>query len=267
MNTRTYIVTGGNAGIGKAIAAALARMNQRVVIVSRSREKGEKALGEIAAAGDGSSVHLVVGDLGSIRNVKMLAEELSKKYPAASVLINNAGVWPNEFSVNEDGLEYSFMVNHMAPLILCAMLLETLRSNAPARIVNVNAGLYDRGAIDLDKTPFGRDFGRLKTYMNTKLCNIYFTRKFSKIIGGRGVTINAVHPGVIRTNLVNAKGAAGRLLGNVVKRFFASPAEGAEAPVRLAAAPELEGVNGKYFDLKTEKPHAANARDDELMEK
>jgi NAD(P)-dependent dehydrogenase (short-subunit alcohol dehydrogenase family) len=267
MEDKTCIVTGGNAGIGKEIAVALARMQLHVVIVSRDPEKGRAALEYIKNESSNDSVDLAVGTLDSIRQVRSLARELSDRYAGMAVLVNNAGVWQTEKKLNEDGLEYSFMVNHMAPLLLSTILRERLQSNAPARIVNVNAGLYIFGRCNLDRTPFGHDFSAFKTYMNTKLCNILFTRKFAGIIESSGLTINAVHPGVIRTNLGNSGGAFGWLLRNVIKRVWNTPREGAGPPVWLATSPDVEGLNGRYFELCAEKPYTENALDDALMEK
>jgi len=95
------------------------------------------------------------------------------------------------------------------------------------------------------------------------LCNVLFTRAFAENHEGSGVTINAVHPGVIRTNLGDSPGFLGALL-KFVKQFWASPEEGAKAPVWLATSSNVEGVNGKYFDLRVEKPFTANALDDRL---
>jgi NAD(P)-dependent dehydrogenase (short-subunit alcohol dehydrogenase family) len=155
------------------------------------------------------------------------------------------------------------MVNHLAPFILSSRLLPCLKANQPARIVNVNAGLYTMGALDLDKTPYGQDFGRLKTYANTKLCNLLFTRELANRLEGSGVTANAVHPGVIRTNLGDSSGLVGALL-RLVRRSFAAPEAGARAPVWLATSPDLEGVNGQYFNLQEPAEVAENARDAEL---
>jgi NAD(P)-dependent dehydrogenase (short-subunit alcohol dehydrogenase family) len=163
--------------------------------------------------------------------------------------VNNAGIWPTKLQMNADNLEMSFMVNHLAPFILSNRLLSTLKSNAPARIVNVNAGLYVNGKYDPDKTPYGKDFNRMKTYANTKLCNVLFTREFAQRIEGSGVTINALHPGVIRTSLGDFSGILGMLL-RLVKRSWGSPEEGAKPPVWLATSPEVEGINGQYYDLQ-----------------
>ncbi len=263
MKKRTFVVTGGNTGVGKAIAVDLAKRRYHVVIVSRNPEKGDAALNEIKSLSDNQSVDLIVGDLSSVQSCKELAGNILKNYPDVSVLINNAGIWPVKLEINADGLEMAFMVNHMAPFILSNMLLNRLKKNAPSRIVNVNAGLYVFGKLDIEKTPYGKDFSRLSTYMNTKLCNIFFTQRFLEEIGGSGVTINALHPGVLRTNLGDSPGLFGRIL-KIMKRACDPPEEGAKAPVWLASCPEIEKTCGRYFELCIEKPYARNAQNPEL---
>ena len=265
MNEKSIIVTGGNAGIGKAIAVELSKQGRHVIIVSRNAEKGGSALEKIKTRSNNNRVDLIIGDLSTVASTRDLADAIIKKAPGASVLINNAGIWPAKLEVNSDGLEIAFMVNHMAPFILSHMLLSLLKKNAPARIVNVNAGLYVFGKLDIDKTPYGRDFGRFATYMNTKLCNILFTLKFSRVIQNTGVTINAVHPGVIRTNLGDTGGLSGVLM-KIAKGFFKTPERGAKPPVWLATSPEVEGVNGRYFELFTRKPYTENACDANLRD-
>ncbi|MCX8124211.1 MAG: SDR family NAD(P)-dependent oxidoreductase [Spirochaetes bacterium] len=266
MKSRTIVVTGGNAGIGKAIATELAKQNHHVIIISRNPVKGQKACDEIKNATGNLHVDVIVGDLGSIQSVKNIAQNIINKFPDVSVLINNAGIWPTKLEINPDGLEMAFMVNHMAPLILSTLLYPQLKNNTPARIVNVNAGLYIFGTVDLERTPYGKDFGRFSTYMNTKLCNIYFTQKFAQIIEHSGVTINAVHPGVIRTNLGDSSGITGLLL-RLLKLALAKPEYGAQAPVWLAVSPDIENINGKFFDRFTQKPYAKNAVDTSVRDK
>lgn len=265
MSLKTIVVTGGNAGIGKATAASLATQGHRVVIISRNPDKGLAALKEIKNQSGNQNVELLIGNLDTIDHTRQLAQDLIDNYPQTSILINNAGVWMTKPVINADGLEYTFMVNHLAPYILSNMLLPTLLANAPARIVNVNAGLYIKGKLDLEKTPYGKDFGRMATYMNTKLCNAMFTRQLAQHIEGSGVTVNAVHPGVIRTNLGDTTGPMGLLL-RLIKRSWASPEVGAEAPVWLATAPDLEGVNGRYFMEKEQVEFEGQALDDSLAQ-
>lgn len=262
---QVMVVTGGNAGIGRAVCEQLAKQGHRVVLVSRNREKGESAAAAIKVSTNNESVDCVQGDLSTIAGVRELAAALRERYPRIDVLINNAGVWMTRREMNADGLEMTFMVNHVAPFVLTLQLLDRLCESAPARIVNVNAGLYVNGACDLEKLPTGENFNRFKTYMHSKLCNVLFTIELAKRLEGSGVTVNALHPGVINTNL----GGTGGMLGFVlrfVKRFWGTPEEGAAPVVRLATASDLEGVSGKYYDIDREIPCAENATEAGLGE-
>ena len=264
--SRVIIVTGGNAGIGRAVAEQLALQQHHVVIVSRNREKGETAVAEIKQATGNQNVDLVQGDLSSIANVKKLAADLLERYPRIHVLINNAGVWMTERQLNDDGLEMTFMVNHVAPYILSLQLLDRLKESAPARIVMVNAGLYVNGTCDLDQLPTGENFNRFKTYMHSKLCNVMVTLELAKQLEGTGVTVNALHPGVINTNLGSGRGPLGVIL-KLVKKLWGKPEEGAAPIVRLAIDPSLETTNGHYYDIDKEHEITQNARDEALNQK
>lgn len=259
MAEKVCVVTGGNAGIGYEIVQALARQQVHVVMVSRDKARGEAARQAVEAA-TGGTVRLAVGDVGSVASTRRLADTLLAAYPTIDILINNAGVWMTRPVVNEDGLEQSFMVNYLAPFMLNQLLLPALRSAAAARIVDVNAGLYVNGKVDLAKTPYGKDFGRLRTYANSKLCGVLTLAEQARRLAGSGVTINMVHPGVIRTGLGDSRGLVGWLL-RLVKRGWADPAEGAVAPVWLATAPEVVGKSGLYFNEQEEMPLAAVAQD------
>ncbi|HOT43600.1 MAG TPA: SDR family oxidoreductase [Spirochaetota bacterium] len=260
-----YIVTGANAGIGKAIARKLALMGHQVVMVCRSMEKGEAARAEISAGAPGP-VDLVQGDLADVESVHRLAGELLRRYRRIACLINNAGIWMQRREVNADGLEATFMVNHLAPFILTSLLMPRLRESAPARVVNIGAGLYVFGTADPERTPRGLDFSRSRTYADSKLCSLLVTLETARRIEGTGVTINAVHPGVIRTGLGDAPGPFGFLL-RLMKRFAAAPEKGADAPVWLATSPDVDGVNGKFFMLRKEGKLTADARNEDLIKR
>lgn len=266
MKDRVCVVTGGNTGIGKAIVQALAEQQAQVVLVSRDKGRGEAAVQEIRQTIPDAQIDLVLGDLGTIATTCQLAQELLDRYPRIHVLINNAGVWPTKKQINADGLEQGFMVNHLAPFILNQLLGDRLKASAPARIVNISAGLYGNGRVDLDKTPYGRDFHPMRTYANTKLCSMLCFPLEAQQLESSGVTLNAVHPGVIRTKLGNMRGPLGWIM-KLVKRGWATPEQGAVAPVWLATAPELANTNGKYFNEKEEIPLAEAAQNQELSQK
>jgi len=236
---RTAVVTGGNRGIGYAVCESLLDKGFRVVTLSRG-----------PGAPDG--VEVVRGDLSSRRTVAAAADALRVACPAIDVLVHNAGVWPTRLVHNEDGVEESFAVNHLAPFQLNLALADRLR-----RVVQVSAGLYVKGRIDLARTPYGADFHRMRTYCDTKRANLLLVPLFARRWQEAGVTIDAVHPGVIRTRLGDPGGALGLVL-RMVKRSWATPAAGAEPVVRLVD----ETGTGRYFTVSTEEPVESGPADE-----
>ncbi|GAB1514201.1 SDR family NAD(P)-dependent oxidoreductase [Actinophytocola sp. KF-1] len=226
---RTAVVTGGNRGIGYAVCEALVDKGFRTIAVTRNAD---------APPG----VEVVRGDLASRRTVDELATALRATCDTIDVLVHNAGIWPTRLRHNEDGLEESFAVNHLAPFQLNLALEDRVR-----RVVQVSAGLYVKGRVDLERTPYGKDFHRMRTYCDTKRANLLLVPLFARRWQDAGVTIDAVHPGVIRTDLGDPGGVLGAVL-RLVKRRWASPAEGAAPIVRLAD----DTGTGRYFNENTE---------------
>nr|BFE78639.1 SDR family oxidoreductase [Planobispora longispora] len=255
------MVTGGNRGIGYAVAAELLRHGCDVVLVSRDRGRGEAARAALTAPGT-AGPRLVVGGLSSVRAVRATAEAIRELCPRLDVLIHNAGLWPSRRVLTEDGLEEAFAVNHLAPFLLNHEL-EPLLAASGARVVQVGAGLYVKGQADPERTPTGLDFHPVRTYADTKLCNLLLLPRFAERWRDAGVTVNAVHPGVIRTGLGDRGGPVGYLL-KAVKLLWKSPEAGAGPVVRLALAEELAGRTGLYFNLEQEEAPAPVAADAEL---
>jgi NAD(P)-dependent dehydrogenase (short-subunit alcohol dehydrogenase family) len=229
---RTAVVTGGNRGIGYAVCESLAHRGFRTVAVVRD-----------PAAAVPEGVGKLPGDLANKRTVAALATALRDTCETIDVLVHNAGIWPTRLRHNEDGLEESFAVNHLAPFQLNLALEDRVR-----RVVQVSAGLYVKGRVDLDRTPYGEDFHRMRTYCDTKRANLLLVPLFARRWQDAGVTIDAVHPGVIRTDLGDPGGVLGAVL-RLVKRRWASPAEGAAPIVRLV---EDGAGTGRYFNENTE---------------
>ncbi|WP_068923337.1 SDR family NAD(P)-dependent oxidoreductase [Planobispora rosea] len=260
----TVVVTGGNRGIGYAVAAELLSDGCDVVLVARDRDRGRAAQSALTAPGT-PGPRLVVGDLSGVRAVRATAEALREACPRIDVLIHNAGLWPSRRTLTEDGLEQAFAVNHLAPFLLNHEL-EPLLVSSRARVVQVGAGLYVKGRVDLDRTPAGLDFHPVRTYADTKLCNLLLLPRFAERWRDSGVTVNAVHPGVIRTGLGDRGGPVGYLL-TIVKLLWKSPEAGARPVVRLALDEELAGRTGRYFNLEQEEEVAPVAADPELAER
>ncbi|WP_211359997.1 SDR family NAD(P)-dependent oxidoreductase [Actinocorallia herbida] len=227
---KTVVITGAGRGIGLATARELAERGDRVVLVARNREQGEAARDEI-----GGDAELVVGDLGTRDGVAALASELRARFPETDALVHNAGIWPGRKVLNADGFEQAFFTNHLAPFLLNHLLEDVLKANA-ARVVQVTAGLYPKGRVDPERTPQGLDFHSIRTYADTKLANLMTVPLFAERWKDAGVTITAVHPGVIRTGLGDRPGPLGLLL-KLVKRSWAAPEAGARPVARLVAEP------------------------------
>ncbi|MHA2304330.1 MAG: SDR family NAD(P)-dependent oxidoreductase [Candidatus Hodarchaeales archaeon] len=241
MERKICVVTGANRGIGLGIIQKIAKQGHHAVLVCRNTDMGKKVLNSLLYKYGKKSASMVEGNLSSIKTTGDLGKALLEEHDRFDALIHNAGVWPSRLTLNDDGIEIAFMVNHLAPFYLTHLLLSRLKESAPSRIVLVNAGLYPRGNFVLELTPWGKDFSRFKTYMNSKFCSILYMRKFAPMLEGSKVLINAVHPGVIRTGLVDFKGLSGIMI-------FRKPIEfGARGPVNLALNPDIK-TNGSYYD-------------------
>jgi len=256
----TVVVTGATSGIGLALAEALAARVGTLVLVGRDAARLDAALMRVRArAAPSAQLVAMRADLSSVSATRALAARIRAELPQLHVLIHNAGIWPMKRALTAEGFEEAFAVNHLAPSVLNAALRDLLVASAPSRVVQVTAGLYVKGRVDLNGDARGARFGKLHTYPTTKLWNLLATLALSRSLEGSGVTVNAVHPGVVRTGLGDARGLLGWAMRRVKRRWL-SPAQGALGPLRLAVAPELDGVTGRYFDQLAEVPLHPSAR-------
>jgi NAD(P)-dependent dehydrogenase (short-subunit alcohol dehydrogenase family) len=247
MKEKICLITGANSGIGKAAALGLAKLGAVVVMVCRDRARGEKAQAEIKTASNNPSIDLMLADLSSQTSVRQLAQDFQKKYQKLHVLVNNAGVALMKRSLTVDGLETTFAVNHLAPFLLTNLLLDMLKASAPSRIVNVSSSAHTRSRIDFDDLQAEKNFSMFRAYSQSKLANVLFTYELARKLKETRVTVNALHPGVVRTNLGRDATGIVRLGFSVIQPFIKTPEQGAATCVYLASSPEVEGVTGKYF--------------------
>lgn len=260
---KTALVTGATNGIGRASAEALARMGAKLFITARDRERAEVTRAEIARS-TGADVRVLLGDLGSQADVRRIAGEFLATGESLHVLLNNAGVMQLWRSETVDGIETTFAVNHLAYFLLTNLLLERIRQSAPARIVNVASDAHRMGGpLDLDDLGSARRYSAMAVYGRSKLANVLFTRELARRLAGSGVTVNCLHPGVVRTGLgQNNDAPVLKFLTNLARPFFRSPERGAETSIWACTAPELAGVTGRYFSNRREQEPHAHAKDD-----
>jgi retinol dehydrogenase-12/retinol dehydrogenase-13 len=260
MTGRVCVVTGASGGIGKATAAGLARRGATVVLVVRSRERGEAARDEIARATGSRDLHLVLADLSRQADVRRAAAELLAAFGAVHVLVNNAATYTARRRETEDGIELQWAVNHLAPFLLTHLLLPGLAAGRPARVVAVSSNAHRSAVLRLDDVQMKRGLYRgLRQYCNTKLANVLFTRELARRAASSGVTANALHPGVVATELLLGGFPPLRL----VRRFMRTPEQGAATAVYLAADPAAAGFTGQYFVDSRPVPLSPPATDDE----
>jgi len=193
-------------------------------------------------------VDFIIGDLLSLTEVRKSAELFKEKYQKLDILINNAGVCLPERKITPDGFEHMFQINHLSHFLLTHQFLDLLKKSDEPRIINVSSAGYKSGKFDPENLQSEKKFGSFSTYCDTKLLNILFTFELAEKLKGTGVTVNALHPGVVRTNFAgDLKGIFG-LLNKMFKPFLISPKKGAATSVYLASSEEVKNITGKYFE-------------------
>lgn len=259
MRGKVCVVTGASGGIGRETARGLARQGATAVLVVRSRERGEAARGEILRTLPQAEVHLVLADLSLMAQVRRAAEEIGERFGRVDALVNNAAVYTPKRTETAEGIETQLAVNHLAPFLLTNLLLGSLKASAPARVVTMSSGAHHSGRIRWDDLQARHKYGGLRRYSDTKLMNVLFTTELARRMAGTGVTANAMHPGVVGTELLFGGFAPLRLF----RRFLRTPEQGAATAVWLASSPEVERVTGRYFKDEKEAPTSSAARDAE----
>lgn len=261
MKGKVSMVTGANSGIGKVVARELARMGSSVILVCRDPQKGEAARSEITAQTGNSSVELMIADLASLAAVRKLAADFTAKYDCLRLLVNNAGLILGKRVVTPDGLEAQFVINYLSQFLLTNLLLPTLKASAPSRIVNVSSSAHYQGHMHFDDLQLARGYSAIKAYCQSKLAQVLFTRELARRLEGTGVTVNAVHPGAVRTRWADEGGLLG--IGvRLARPFMLSPAKGAETPLYVSVSPEVEGVSGKYYAKKKDTQASQESYDE-----
>ena len=243
-NEATVLVTGATDGLGKRVALELAQRGATVLVHGRSRERCEAVLEEVQRGTGSEGAHYYLADLSSLSAVRGLAEQILSEHDRLDVLVNNAGVIAREREETEDGLELTFTVNYLAHFLLTNLLLPLLRDSAPARIVNVaSAG---QSPVDFRDVMLERGYDGMSAYTQSKLAQVMFTFELAEHLRGTGVTTNALHPATLMDT---------KMVLETFGHALSSVQEGADATVRLAVSPELEGVTGRYFE-GTREAHA-----------
>ena len=263
MQGQVCVVTGATSGIGKAAAAALAQQGAEIIVVGRDPARAEATAAAIQA--DGAPPPKVeIADLARLDQVRALAGRLNQTLDRIDVLINNAGLVLNERRVTPDGYEYVFAVNHLAPFLLTNLLRPKLTASAPARVITVSSDAHTAARLDLDDPNLEHGWSSWRSYSNSKLANILFTRELARRLDGTGVTANCLHPGVVRTGFGRDARPLMRVGITIARPFMLSPERGADTIVYLASSPDVAAKTGGYYVKREPREPSAAARDDGL---
>lgn len=262
LDGKTILVTGASSGIGLEACVELARLGAEVVMVARTSERGAPALAEVRSRSGSAKVSLLACDFGSLAQIRRLAADYRARYARLDVLINNAGAVSDRRQLTEDGIEQTFAVNHLGYFLLTSLLLDLLRASAPARIVNVSSTGHYRGDLDFGDLQYTRGYSIMKAYRRSKLANVMFTLDLSRRLAGTGVTVNALHPGVVATQIWSKAPRWARPILALARLGMVTSEEGGQRLVYLASSPAVEGKSGGYYEKDRARAPASRAVDE-----
>ena len=259
------VLTGATSGVGWEAAKALAAHQASIVMINRNQEKSEKACENIR-----STYHVecdyLIADFTNLEEVHQVADYLNHSERQIDILINNAGMYCTTKTYTKDHLETVFCVNHLASFILTYKLMEKLKKNPSSRIIQVNSQGHRFNGLNIgDLNWERRHYIGLRGYGASKTAQLLTVWEFADLLKGSGVTINAMHPGAVKSSSGENNGPLYRWYKhNFITKFLADPSISGQALHYLAAAPELSDVSGQYFNLTLVEKPAPHALDREI---
>jgi NAD(P)-dependent dehydrogenase (short-subunit alcohol dehydrogenase family) len=269
MQNKNVLITGATAGIGLETAKNLAKRGANIYIVGRNADKSKVAVEEIKKYSGNNHVHFFIADLSSQKEIRRLATEINTKLDRLDILINNAGAVFQDLRYSADNIELTFATNHLSYFLLTHLLLDLLKKSAPARIINVASDSHYRGKIDFNDLNMASGFNGLAAYERSKLGNVLFTVELAEKLKGSGITVNALHPGRVKTDIGSKNtGLLYKLGWNFFKVFSSISIEkGAETSIYLAHSEDVKEKTGYYFSECKPKEYSRYGKTPGLKEK
>jgi len=257
LSGKKILVTGATDGIGKELSRMFAQSGASLILHGRNPERLANTLKEITEETGNPDIQTVIADFTSLTQVKAMAEEIKQEVAHIDILVNNAGLYPKCKVITEDGFEQTLQVNYISPVTLTLALLPILGGKKPSRIVNLTS-IGHRFVWSNIRDPQARFFWGWVSYCRSKLLMIPFTRELASRLSGSNVTVNCVHPGIIRTKLIRVLPVS----------WGVSVHHGAMTVFNLATNPKFDGVTGKYleeFKIVKSSPVASSQRSQESL--
>ncbi|MET8156545.1 SDR family NAD(P)-dependent oxidoreductase [Sphaerisporangium sp. NPDC005289] len=263
---RRAIVTGGASGIGIETARALAGAGAEVTLAVRDLDAGRRTAEDITATTGAERVGVAPLDLTDRASI---AGFVSAWDGPLHILVNNAGVMAAPETRTPEGWELQFATNHFGHFALATGLHHALAAAGGARVVSVSSAAHLRSPVVFEDIHFReRPYDPWTAYGQSKTANVLFAVEAATRWADDGITVNALHPGGIRTNLQRHvtmeeldRLRAQMSAGGASTPDWKTPEQGAATSVLLAASPLVEGVGGRYFeDCNEAGPHEPGTR-------
>ena len=249
------MITGGTGGLGYRTAFILAQdKSNKIILIGKNKQKGEDALIKLKNETDNPNIKFLDADLSSVEETSLLVTKLIGE--DLDVLINNAGALFYSRSVNKEGIEKTFALNHLSYFILTNLILKNKIIKNGGRIINVASGAHRGVDLNFDDIEMVSNYNGWKCYKKSKLCNILFTKKLSELTEKNNITVNSLHPGFVKTGFGKNNVGVVRLIVKLLMNMFAiTVEEGAKTIIYLATNSEVKNITGKYFyQSKINKP-------------
>jgi len=270
MKNRICLITGGTSGVGRATAMGLAKLGATVVILSRSEARGKAVAGEIQSAAQNRNVMYRVLDLSNLEKIYQFADQFKKEFQRLHVLSNNAAILPFKKELTKQGIEKIFAVNYLSHFVLTHLLMDILKTSAPARVLTVSGSpsLIKFGRPDLEDINLDKHFNPLKATIRVAAAKVLFSHELAKRLDNTGVTSNTFHSGFVKTNLTQNLPKPLCALAQMGQIFFSRECK---TSVYLASSPDVEKVTGKFFKnmkiVNYNPPYALDEYGSKLWEK
>jgi NAD(P)-dependent dehydrogenase (short-subunit alcohol dehydrogenase family) len=268
LDGQVCIITGATSGVGYEAAKRIAQAGAHLVLVCRNLEKANVVKEEIINQFN-TKVDLIQADFSNLNDVRNATNQILNHYPVVKILINNAGLHLTTRKLTADGFEIVFCVNHLASFLFTRLLLDRMINSAPARIIQVNSEGHRFGGLRIDDLDWKkRRYRGLQGYGAAKTAQLLTVWELADKLQGSNVTINAVHPGEVATNIGMNNGFLYRFYQKyLLFPLLKDPKISGEALYYFAAAPELNNTSGKFFNMTHEEKPAPHALDRELGKK
>lgn len=260
MTKKICIVTGGNSGIGFEMCRGMAKAGFHVIMVSRGPQRGNLALSKLKAE-FGDSVEMMLCDMSDLENITQLYDEYTSKYDRLDVLLNNAGaLWGSRLKTKQDN-EMTFGVNHLGYFVMTETFLPLLKATENSRIINTASEAHKMSKLNLANLNHeNQKYSQWRTYCNSKLCNILFTRELARRLESTGIKTHCFHPGVVRTRFAEEAKGIMRLFWPIFRIFMIGSKRGAKTGLHLALSEDAGKTTGEYWSVSKRRKGASFSR-------